>query len=86
MYLKWGLNSFLDCASLFFGLASGPNEVWRFTAGTAIGCSCGCGASVNRYSRYARSSERRQMGLKFSLWRIQITVKLSLRRCSRRKN
>lgn len=47
--------------------------------------SCGCGASVNRYSRYARSSERRQMGIRFSLWRIQITVKLSVQRGSRRK-
>ena len=65
----------------WFGFGGG--EVWLSTAGTFS--SCGCGASLNHYSRYVRSSERRKMSVKFSLWRIQITVKLSVRRGSRRK-
>ena len=37
-------------------------------------------------SRYVRSSERRKMSIKFSFWRIRVTVKLQVRRGSRRKN
>ena len=47
--------------------------------------SCGCGASLNHNSRHVRSSERRKMSIKFSLWRIRVTVKLQVWRGSRRK-
>ncbi len=39
------------------GLALARSGVWLFTAGVHID-SCGCGAPLNGYSRYARSSER----------------------------
>lgn len=51
--------------------AGGFNRTWP---------RAGAKASWNDHSRYARSSERRKMGIKLSFWRIQITVKLSFRR------
>ena len=67
------------------GLASVFSERIDISSSTSCRDLRGCGASLNSHARYARSLGGRKMSIKFSLWRIQITVKLSLQRSSRRK-
>ena len=84
MMLIWGCGFVFGMLGIVW-VGFGVGGVWQSTAGVFFG-SCGCGASLNHNSRYVRSSERRKMSIKFSFWRIRVTVKLQVWRGSRRKN
>ena len=59
-----GLICYWECDRVFSGWLRGLVEFGDSRQELAIACSCGCGASVNSYSRYARGSERNEDGYK----------------------